>query len=257
MTVIADPNAREPNVDPREAAQFARLADTWWDAEGPFWPLHRLNRLRTGYIRDQLCLRLGRDPNAPAPLAGLEILDVGCGGGILSESVAELGAVVRGIDAVERNVAIARRHAAARGLDVAYEEGTAEALAARGERFDVVLNMEVVEHVPDVPSFMSACAELVRPGGTMFVATINRTLASFALAIVGAEYVLRWLPRGTHRWTWFPRPEDLERHLEQAGMPVVARTGVRVNPLTKRFALTSIMAVNYMLVAARPGDGRP
>ncbi len=266
MTAAVEPNAREPNarepeprepnVDPREVAQFARLADTWWDPAGPFWPLHRLNRLRTGYIRDQLCARLGRDPHAPKPLAGLEILDVGCGGGILTESVAELGAAVRGIDAVARNVAIARSHGAGRDLDVAYAEDTAEALADRGERFDVVLNMEVVEHVPDVPRFMSACASLVRPGGTMFVATINRTLASFALAIVGAEYVLRWLPRGTHRWSWFPRPEELEHHLECAGVPVVARTGVRVNPLTRHFALTSIMAVNYMLVAARPAHGR-
>ena len=235
-------------VDPQQAAFYDRLASTWWDRAGPFWPLHTLNALRTAYLRDVLARAFGRDPADARPLDGLTVVDVGCGGGILSESIAALGAHVHGIDVVARNLEVARRHAAAGTLDVRYEDVTAAALAAR---YDIMLNMEVVEHVPDVPAFMADCARLVRPGGVMALATINRTALSWLFAIVGAEYVLRWLPRGTHRWDRFVTPTEASTLLERNGLAVFARAGVRVNPLNRHFALSRIMAVNYMLVARR------
>ncbi len=191
-------NLQHASVDPEEVAYYSRLADTWWDTAGPFWPLHRLNALRSDYIRRVLCEAFDRDAGAPQPLEGLTLLDVGCGGGILSEAMAKLGASVDGIDVVERNIVVAEHHAEGAGLPLRYELVTAEALAERGARYDAVLNMEVVEHVADLPGFMQACCALVKPAGLMFIATINRTLLSYAFAIVGAEYVLRWLPRGTH-----------------------------------------------------------
>jgi 2-polyprenyl-6-hydroxyphenyl methylase/3-demethylubiquinone-9 3-methyltransferase len=239
-------------VDPAEAARFEKLARLWWEPEGPFWPLHRLNALRLAYIRDRLAERFGRYPNAERPLAGLRLLDIGCGGGILSEAAAGLGAEVLGVDVVERNVRIAEGHAAGRGLSVTYAVGSAESLAERGETFDAVLNMEVVEHVANLPLFMASCAALVRPGGAMIVATLNRTPASFAAAIVGAEYVLRWLPKGTHRWSKFVKPAELEALLREHGLTVTSRTGVRVNPLSRRFSLTPYLGVNYMLTAHKP-----
>ncbi len=238
-------------VDPSEVAYYERLAHLWWDATGPFWPLHRLNGLRVSYIRDQVCTAFGRDAASDRPLEGLSVLDIGCGGGILSEAMARLGARVQGIDPTERNVVIARHHAATQGLDISYAHTTAELAAQAGERYDVVLNMEVVEHVPDLLRFMAAATALVRPGGLMVVATLNRTPVSWLFGIVGAEYVLRWLPRGTHRWDRFVRPEEAEGLLERHGLRVTARSGVRVNPLTRHFALTRWMAVNYMLVAVR------
>jgi 2-polyprenyl-6-hydroxyphenyl methylase/3-demethylubiquinone-9 3-methyltransferase len=250
-------DAEARSVDPREVARYAALARTWWDRSGPFWPLHRLNALRVTWIRDRLCAHFGRDPNATRPLAALEVLDVGCGGGILSESIAALGARVLGIDVVARNVAIAEDHAAHTGVRSRYRVASAEALAVAGERFDAVLNMEVVEHVADLPGFMDACCDLVRPGGAMVVATLNRTLRSFLFAIVGAEYVLRWLPRGTHQWRRFPTPAEMSALLAAGQLGVTASTGVWVNPLTRRFGLTRSLAVNYMLMATRPtsGDG--
>ena len=198
------------NVDPEEAARYAALASTWWDPRGPFWPLHRLNALRTEYLRQELSRMFAREPGKNTPLAGLEVLDVGCGGGILSESMARLGARVHGIDVVERNIAIAAGHAADSGLEVRYETCTVSSLVARGLAYDVVLNMEVVEHVPDVKAFMADCAHLVKPGGAMAVATINRTPRAWLFAIFGAEYVLRWLPRGTHQWRRFVTPLEVE-----------------------------------------------
>ncbi len=239
------------NVDPREVSHYTGLAETWWDESGPFWPLHRLNRLRTAYLRNQLSQAFGRDASSPAPLHGLDVLDVGCGGGILSEAIARLGANVHGIDVVERNIAIAQAHANSSQLDIGYELVTAAALASRGARYDVVLNMEVVEHVPDVPSFMADCASLVRPGGVMSVATINRTALSWLFAIVGAEYVLRWLPRGTHQWRRFVTPNELVDLLHASDFAVTARSGVRVNPLTRAFTLQTSTAVNYMLIASK------
>lgn len=241
----------QSSIDPREVAYYEQLAATWWDIDGPFWPLHRLNALRAAYIRDALCDAFERDPTAPRPLAGLALLDVGCGGGILSEAMARLGADVHGIDVVERNVAVAGRHARGTGLPIRYEVVTAESLAASGARYDAVLNMEVVEHVADLPGFVHACARMVKPSGVMIIATINRTLLSYLFAIIGAEYVLGWLPRGTHRWRRFRKPREIQRLLEADGFEVAGRAGVKVNPLTRRFSLTSLLAVNYMLVARR------
>ena len=243
-------------LDPQEAARFEALAERWWDASGPFWPLHRLNRLRVEWIRARAAAHFGRDPASAAPLAGLRVLDIGCGGGILSESVAALGADVHGVDVVERNIAVARLHAERSGSTVRYECGSAEALAAGGARYDVVLDMEVVEHVADLPLFMRACNALVAPGGLHFVATLNRTLKSFVFAIVGAEYVMRWLPRGTHQWKRFPTPREIEHMLGADGLAVTARTGVRVNPLTRAFSFTPSLSVNYMLLAQR-AEERP
>ena len=252
------PAGADDNVDPREVAHYTSLAETWWDPTGPFWPLHRLNALRTGYLREVLAAGFGRDAAGSAPLAGLDVLDVGCGGGILSESMAALGARVHGVDVVERNIAIAREHAARSKLPVRYQQAPVSTVLRDGRDYDVVLNMEVVEHVPDVPALLAECARLVRPGGMMVVATINRTALAWLLAIVGAEYVLRWLPRGTHRWRQFVTPAEVEIALSACGLDVTHRTGVRVNPLTRHFALTRIMAVNYMLVARRgQSESRP
>ena len=253
MTIHENHIANMParSIDPDEVAYYERLALTWWDTSGPFWPLHRLNTLRVAYLRQFLADYFQRDASLPQPLAGISMLDVGCGGGILSEAMARLGASVTGIDVVERNIAVARRHSQYAELDIEYRLISAEALLAEGVTYDVVLNMEVVEHVADLPGFMQACCELVAPTGVMTLATINRTWLSWLFAIVGAEYILRWLPKGTHQWRRFPKPEELEQHLSNHEMNVIARTGVRVNPLTRGFGLTSIMAVNYMLIASR------
>lgn len=241
-----------PSVDPREVAHFERFAETWWDAAGPFWPLHRLNALRVPWIVERSCARFGRRLDSPHPLQGLEILDIGCGGGILSESMARLGARVTGIDVVERNIQIARDHAAKSGLAVHYELITAEALTASNVQFDIVLNMEVVEHVADLRGFMDAACDLLRPQGQMFLATINRNPLAWLLAIFGAEQVLRWLPRGTHHYGMLRKPSEVQALLAANGLEVQDRTGVKVNPLRKRLSLTRSTAVNYMLSAARP-----
>jgi 2-polyprenyl-6-hydroxyphenyl methylase / 3-demethylubiquinone-9 3-methyltransferase len=195
-----------PSIDPAEIAKFAAMAEAWWDPDGKFRPLHRLNPARLTYVRDSCAARFQRDAKGVRPLADLGLIDIGCGGGLLCEPLARLGARVTGIDAGERNIAIARNHAAESELQIDYREATAESLAAAGERFDVVLSMEVVEHVADPAGFLAACAALVAPGGLLIVATLNRTAKSFALAIVGAEYLLRWVPRGTHDWRRFLRP---------------------------------------------------
>lgn len=239
------------SVDAREVEYYTRFADLWWDEAGPFWPLHRLNAVRVPFIRDEICRRFGLDAGQPLPLAGVSVLDIGCGGGILSESMARMGADVHGIDVVERNIAIAGMHAEKSGASIRYEQVTAEALAERGETYDVVLNMEVVEHVADLEGFMSACCGLVRPGGLMFVATINRTVLALLIAIVGAEYVLQWMPKGTHRWSWFRTPREIERLLGQSGLSIERMTGVAVNPLSKTLFLTPLKGVNYMLSAVR------
>jgi 2-polyprenyl-6-hydroxyphenyl methylase/3-demethylubiquinone-9 3-methyltransferase len=238
-------------IDPAEAQHFEKLARLWWDRAGPFWPLHAMNALRLQYIVDQLLDHLGVKRESEKPLSSLRVLDIGCGGGILSEAVARQGAIVHGVDVVPRNIAIAEAHAASEGLEIRYECNTAEALAERGALYDVVLNMEVVEHVADLPLFMASCASLVKPGGVMVVATINRTPASFVSAIVGAEYILRWLPRGTHHWQKFQRPAELDRLLAMGGLKRVAQTGVAVNPLTRSFRLTRYLGINYMLVARK------
>jgi 2-polyprenyl-6-hydroxyphenyl methylase/3-demethylubiquinone-9 3-methyltransferase len=214
-------------------------------------PLHKLNPVRLGYIRDKTAARFERDPKKLDCLKGLRILDIGCGAGILSEPLARLGAQMVGADPSEENIAVASAHAEDSDVAVDYRATTAEDLAAGHERFDVVLAMEVVEHVTDVGEFVATCASMVKPGGLMIAATLNRTLKSFALAIVGAEYVLRWLPRGTHQWNKFVTPQELERAIEASGMNVTGERGVIYNPFADRWQLSSDMDVNYMLVAER------
>ena len=250
-------NSHSASVDPEEVAKFAALAEDWWDPGGTFAPLHRLNPLRLTFIRDRIAAHKGRDALSERPLDGLRVLDIGCGGGLLCEPLARLGAQVAGIDAAEENVAAAARHAALSGLDIDYRHDTAETLAAEalspgGARFDLVLNMEVVEHVADVAAFLEASAALVAPGGAMALATLNRTPKSFALAIVGAEYVLRWLPRGTHDWRKFQRPSELVAALRGAGLDTRELTGVVYNPLTGAWRLAPHdLDVNYMIFAVK------
>jgi 2-polyprenyl-6-hydroxyphenyl methylase/3-demethylubiquinone-9 3-methyltransferase len=239
-------------VDPAEVARFAQMAQDWWDPSGPMRMLHRLNPVRLAYIRDEACRRFQRDAKAAYPLNGLTLLDVGCGGGVLAEPLARLGATVTGLDPAARNLAVARDHAARAGLAIGYRDETVEAVAARGETFDVVLAMEVVEHVANVAAFVGACCAAVKPGGLLVVATINRTLRSFALAIVGAEYILRWIPRGTHEWEKFVKPEELAEVVEAQGLSVADVVGVGYDPIADRWRLTRDAAVNYMALAQRP-----
>lgn len=246
--MTAAPAARpHGTVDADEIARFSAIAAEWWDPAGKFRPLHRLNPLRVGYVRDAACARLGRDPLTPRPLAGLRVVDIGCGGGLLSEPLARLGAEVVGIDAAERNVKTAAAHAAESGTPVDYRATTAEALAVAGERFDLVVSMEVIEHVADVDLFLASCAALMAPGAALFLSTLNRTPKSFALAIVGAEYVLRWLPRGTHDWRRFLRPSELAAGLRRNGLALRDVTGVAYSPFTDQFRLAPRdLDVNYM-----------
>jgi 2-polyprenyl-6-hydroxyphenyl methylase/3-demethylubiquinone-9 3-methyltransferase len=242
-----------PDIDPNEVAYFEKLAHRWWDEQGPFWPLHKLNRFRADYIRAQLCRVFARDATAEQPLAGLEILDIGCGGGILSESMARLGAHVTGTEITEKNIRVSQLHADWSGLAIDYRLITAHELAREGTTFDAVLNMEVVEHVDHLPDFLADCARLVRPGGVMVVATINRTPLAWLTAIIGAERILGWLPKGTHHYRKLVKPQELTEGLG-AGMAPVDRTGVRVNPFNRAFSFSKSMAVNYMMVFRRAGE---
>ncbi len=243
----------DSTVDEAETAKFAAMAEEWWDPDGKFAPLHKFNPVRLQFLRDRICARFGRDPMGNRPLEGLALADIGCGGGLLSEPMARLGATVTGIDAVEKNVRTAATHAEAVGVAVDYRCDTVEAMAARGETYDVVLNMEVVEHVADVALFLESSASLVKPGGIMFIATLNRTLKAFGLAIVGAEYIMRWLPRGTHDWNKFVRPSELAAPLRRAGLEMTEIAGVAYNPLKDKWSLAPRdLDVNYMAVAVRP-----
>jgi 2-polyprenyl-6-hydroxyphenyl methylase/3-demethylubiquinone-9 3-methyltransferase len=238
-------------IDDREVARFSALAGEWWDPRGKMATLHKFNPVRLAYIRDAACKRFDRNPKHLDSLKDLRILDIGCGGGILSEPLARLGASVLGADPAEKNIAAAKLHAGQSGLAIDYRATTAEALADAGERFDIVLAMEVVEHVADVTLFVARCAEMVKPGGLMIAATINRTLKSFALAIVGAEYVLRWLPRGTHSWDKFVTPDELEIAMERAGLTSTDERGVIYNLLADRWELSTDTDVNYMVLAEK------
>ncbi|HEY7229596.1 MAG TPA: bifunctional 2-polyprenyl-6-hydroxyphenol methylase/3-demethylubiquinol 3-O-methyltransferase UbiG [Pseudolabrys sp.] len=240
------------SVDTAEVERFSRHAGDWWDTRGPMAALHKFNPVRLAYIRDQAAICFDRDPKKLDCLKGLRVLDIGCGGGILSEPLARLGATMVGADPSEDNIAAAKAHASEMGVAVDYRATTAEDLSAAKERFDVVLAMEVVEHVADVDAFVATCATMVKPGGLMIAATLNRTLKSFALAIIGAEYVLRWLPRGTHQWDKFVKPEELESAIEHSGLQITGERGVIYNPFADRWQLSSDMDVNYMLVAQRP-----
>jgi 2-polyprenyl-6-hydroxyphenyl methylase/3-demethylubiquinone-9 3-methyltransferase len=238
-------------ADAAELERFAALAERWWDESGPLAPLHKLNPIRVGYVRDRICAQVGRDPLAERPLAGLSVADVGCGGGLLCEPLARLGASVTGIDLAPASIEAAARHARAAGLAIDYRVAAAEQLLAEARRFDLVCAMEVVEHVADQETFLYECAALVRPGGGLVLATLNRTFRAFALGIVAAEYVLGWLPRGTHSWQRFVRPSEAARALRRAGLRMEDLTGVAYDPLRDRFRLSRDPAVNYMLFASR------
>jgi len=240
-------------VDPAELEKFSKIADEWWDPSGKFKPLHNFNPTRIAYIRDSICQHFDRDPLTKNPLHGIRILDVGCGGGLVCEPMRRLGASVTGLDAAERNIKTAMIHAADHNLEIDYRTTTIELLVTNAEpQFDVVLNLEAVEHVADVDLFLSSSAQLVKPGGLMIVATINRTLKAIALAKIGAEYVLGWLPRGTHDPQKFVKPQEIERAFHAAKMTVTARAGVIYNPLTDAWKIADNTDVNYMMTATKP-----
>ena len=241
--------APESSVDPAEVAKFSAIAAEWWDPNGKFAPLHKFNPVRLAFIRGEAAAHFDR--TGLRPFDGLSLLDIGCGGGLLSEPMARLGFAVTGADASERNIGTARAHAAQSGVQIAYRAATAEVLLAEGLRFDVVLNMEVVEHVADVGAYLAACTGLVKPGGITVVATLNKTLKSLALAKIGAEYVLNWLPRGTHDWNRFMAPAELRAKLEDTDLSILKTQGISFNPIGWDWKLSSDVDVNYMIVAVR------
>ena len=244
-----------PNtVDPSEIAKFEAMAAEWWDPHGKFKPLHMLNPCRLDYITQQIAGEFDRDLKDPRPFEGLRLLDIGCGGGLLSEPMARLGAEVVGADAAEGNLPVARIHAEQSGLDIDYRHTTAEDMAAAGEQFDVVLNMEVVEHVADPLGFLTASQQLLKPGGLLICSTINRNPKSYAMAIFGAEVVMRWLPRGTHEWNKFITPDELFDLLRQAGLEPVDRKGFVFNPILWSWSISDRdLSVNYVTASVKPG----
>ena len=240
------------SVDTAEVAKFEAMAAEWWDPEGKFKPLHMMNPVRLDYITRQIAAEFGRDLKAARPFEGLRLLDIGCGGGLLSEPMARLGAKVVGADAAERNIPVARVHAEAQDLPIDYRHTTAEALVAGGESFDVVLAMEIVEHVADPAAFVATCHALLRPGGLMIASTINRNAKSFMAAIVGAEWVMRWLPKGTHDWAKFITPEELTGMIARAGLDPVDRKGFVFNPVSWQWSISDRdLSVNYVAAGVR------
>jgi 2-polyprenyl-6-hydroxyphenyl methylase/3-demethylubiquinone-9 3-methyltransferase len=245
-------HAQGSSVDPEEVARFSALAAKWWDPTGAFAPLHKFNPVRLGFIRDRAAEHFGRDPKAREPFAGLRLLDIGCGGGLLSEPMARLGFQVTGADASARNIGTAKAHAEPQGLSINYRCATAEELLAEGAGpFDVVLNMEVIEHVADPREFLRTCAGLMAPGGLMIVATLNRTAKALLLAKIGAEYVLRWLPPGTHDWRKFLKPDEIRGFLADVPVQVQGPFGVAYNPLADRWSIGADTDVNYMMTVTR------
>jgi len=244
-------------VDAGEIERFSRIAEEWWDESGKFAPLHRLNPARIGFIRDRVAAHYGRDPldfgeDGRGPLRDLSILDIGCGGGLVCEPMARLGGTVTGIDAADRNIGVARQHAERMGLTIDYRASTAEALRDQGAHYDVVLALEIVEHVADVDLFLGCCADLLKPGGVLILSTLNRTTKAFALAVVGAEYVMRWLPRGTHDWRKFLKPSEVARGLRASGLSVEELAGIIYSPITGRWRIDPHdLDVNYMLLATK------
>jgi 2-polyprenyl-6-hydroxyphenyl methylase/3-demethylubiquinone-9 3-methyltransferase len=241
------------SIDASEVAKFEAMAAEWWDEGGKFKPLHMLNPTRLDYITRQIAGEFGRDLTTDRPFEGLRLVDIGCGGGLLSEPMARLGATVVGVDAAERNIPVAQVHAEQSGLNIDYRHTTAEALVAEGEQFDVVLNMEVVEHVADPGAYMASCAALLKPGGLMIASTLNRNPKSFLMGIIGAEYVLRWLPKGTHEWSKFITPDELYTMIEDAGLKPVDRTGMVFNPITWSWSLNPRdLSMNYVTASLKP-----
>lgn len=240
-------------LDPAEVERFGRIAAEWWDAQGKFAPLHRLGPARMTYLRDRIAGHFERPLPALRPLSGLRVLDIGCGGGLVSEPLARLGATVTGLDPAPENIAAAKRHAAEHNLAIDYRATMAETLSAAGETFDAVMMLEVVEHVPDPPAFTALAASLVRPGGILIASTLNRTMKAWALAIVGAEYILRWLPAGTHRWERFVTPDEMARNMASAGLERVAFEGLVYDPIGDHWSLSPDTDVNYFASATKPG----
>lgn len=239
------------SVDDKEVAQFDAIADDWWSADGKFRPLHQINPVRLRYIRERVSAHKGLDHRSLKPFTGLTFLDVGCGGGLISEPLARLGASVTGIDPSEAAIRVAREHAAAQGLQIEYRQETVESLLQEDRTFDCVLSLEVIEHVPDVAAFLESCAAALRPGGLLVLSTLNRTARSFALGIVAAEYVFGWLPRGTHQWNRFITPEELRDHLDSAGLTLEDETGLAFDPIQGQWSLSSDCSVNYMVAASK------
>ena len=253
MSSITANAPSRPSIDPDEVAKFTAMAAEWWDPKGKFKPLHKFNPVRLGFIRDTIEAHFDLAPDARKPFDGLRFLDIGCGGGLVSEPMRRLGADMVSVDASEANIKTAMTHAEQGGLDIDFRAGTVEALIEAGEApFDVVLNLEVVEHVADPSQFLQDCASLVKPGGVMIVATLNRTAKAFALAIVGAEYVLGWLPKGTHEFEKFLRPGEIEKPLATAGLDVAPPLGVSFTPILDQWRLSGDTKVNYLIVAKRP-----
>lgn len=245
-------NAKQ-TVDPAEVAKFEAMAAEWWDVTGKFKPLHMMNPIRLEYITQQIAAEYGRDLSDNLPFAGLRLLDIGCGGGLLSEPMARLGATVVGADAAEGNLPVARIHAEQSGLEIDYRHTTAEALAEAGEQFDVVLNMEVIEHVASPIDFLTACRDLLKPGGLMLTSTINRNPKSYMVAIFGAERVMRWLPVGTHEWDKFITPEELSDLIARAGLRLVDKKGFVFNPIKWSWSISARdLSVNYVTACVRP-----
>ena len=246
------------SVDPAEMESFSRMAADWWDPSGPFKPLHIMNGARLNLIKETVCEHFGLDPEADKPLTGLRVLDIGCGGGLLCEPMVRLGASVTGVDALERNLKTAKTHAQQMEIEIDYRHGTIEQMVAQGEpAFDVVLNMEVIEHVANPPDFIADCAAMAKPpsaghpGGLMLCSTINRTLKAFAFAIVGAEYVMRWLPRGTHQYAKFVKPSELTRWMSDAGLEITDQIGMNLNPITNVWTTSGDMSINYITVGTK------
>lgn len=245
-------DASATTIDPAEVAKFEAMAAEWWDPKGKFRPLHQMNPCRLDYITRQIAAEFDRDLAGALPFSGLRLLDIGCGGGLLSEPMARLGADVTGADAAPKNIPVARIHAEQSGLQIDYRNTTAEALAEAGEQFDVVLNMEVVEHVADPLAYLTACQRLLRPGGLMICSTLNRNAKSFAMAIVGAEWVMRWLPKGTHDWQKFITPDELYALIRQAGLDPVDRKGMVLNPVSWRWGISDRdLSVNYVTASVK------
>jgi 2-polyprenyl-6-hydroxyphenyl methylase / 3-demethylubiquinone-9 3-methyltransferase len=239
-------------ASPDEIAKFSAMADSWWDPRGAFRALHKFNPSRIRFLRDRLAAHFGRDPLAPTPFAGLTLLDIGCGGGLIAEPMARLGFKVTGIDAAEKNIGVAKLHAERSDLNIAYESITPEDIIARGTHYDVVLALEVVEHVTDVDAFLKASAELVAPSGALIAATLNRTLKALALAKIGAEYVLRWVPAGTHNWRKFVKPSELSSGLRHGGLKVTELAGISYDLFTDTWKASQDLDVNYMVLAVKP-----